>query len=72
MMALFAFIPNVAHGWLGRWWLSSYGTSTSVIKQFPDGTEVAVFTIIRGRNNLPPDGPSGDSHFGEMVLDDTY
>jgi outer membrane protein assembly factor BamB len=64
-----AFIPNVSHNGWGDGGYLPMGANI-VIKQFPDGTEVA-YLNIRGRNNVPPDSPSGDSNFGEMVLDDT-
>lgn len=65
-----AFIANVGHGGWGDGGYLPMGPQP-VIKRFPDGQEVA-YVVMRGSPCLqsPCDG-RGDSHLGEMVLDDT-
>ena len=60
------FIANLGHGGWGDGGYLPMGPQPAV-KRFADGTEV-VYTIIRGHTLY--DG-RWDSHFGEMLLDDT-
>jgi hypothetical protein len=60
-----AFIANLGHGGYGDGFLPM--GPQPVVKKFADGTET-VYTVIRGDNRF--DG-RWDSHFGEMLLDDT-
>ncbi len=60
------FIANIGHGGYGNGGYQPMGPQP-VVKKFPDNKEV-VYTIIRGMDRF--DG-RWDSHFGEMVLDNT-
>jgi hypothetical protein len=62
------FMANVGHGGFGDGGYMPMGPQP-VVKRFTNGQEV-VYTVIRGDNRPGNDG-RGDSHPGEMVLDDT-
>lgn len=67
-----AFVPNVGNGGFGDGGYLPMGP-LPVVKRFGDGTEVA-YVIMRGEpcdgNGSSCDGRA-DSHYAEMVLDDT-
>jgi len=66
-----AFIPNVGNGGFGDGGYLPIGPMP-VIKHFPDNTEVA-YVVMRGGCAPPVEAscdPRGDSHLGEMVLDE--
>ncbi len=62
------YIANVAHGGYGDNDYLPMGPQP-VVKRLPNGKEV-VYTIIRATHAYPPTW-NWDSHFGEMVLDDS-
>jgi len=60
------FIANVGHGGYGDGGYLPMGPQP-VVKRLPNGKEV-VYTVVRARHAYDP---RWDSHFGEMVLDNT-
>lgn len=62
------FIANIGNGGLGNGTFIDMGAPPAV-KKYDDGTET-VFAVIRGDSRPGFDG-RWDSHFGEMVLDNT-